>query len=72
MTSIRGVDKADRMEQGAGDQGMMFGYATSETDNYMPLAVDLSHKILQVLADYRREGNEITIFATGFKVAGNY
>lgn len=55
----RGVDKADRMEQGAGDQGMMFGYATSETDNYMPLAVDLSHKILQVLADYRREGNEI-------------
>lgn len=55
----RGVDKADKMEQGAGDQGMMFGYATSETDNYMPLAVDLSHKILQVLADYRREGNEI-------------
>ncbi len=55
----RGVDREDRMEQGAGDQGMMFGYATNETDNYMPLAVDLSHKILQELAIYRREENEI-------------
>ncbi|MFT5884588.1 MAG: S-adenosylmethionine synthetase [Arcticibacterium sp.] len=45
--------------QGAGDQGMMFGYATQETDNYMPLALDLSHKILQELADVRRELKEI-------------
>jgi S-adenosylmethionine synthetase len=45
--------------QGAGDQGMMFGYATKETDNYMPLALDLSHKILQELADVRRENTEI-------------
>lgn len=45
--------------QGAGDQGMMFGYATKETDNYMPLALDLSHKILQVLADVRRELTDI-------------
>ena len=45
--------------QGAGDQGMMFGYATSETDNYMPLALDLSHKILQELAEIRRENKRI-------------
>ncbi len=44
-------------EQGAGDQGMMFGYATNETDNYMPLALDLSHRILRVLAAMRREGD---------------
>jgi len=56
----RGVDRADPMEQGAGDQGMMFGYATMETENYMPLALDLSHKLLRVLADLRRENNEIT------------
>lgn len=56
----RGVDRASKEEQGAGDQGMMFGYATNETENYMPLALDLSHKILQVLADLRREGKEIT------------
>ncbi|MFK8037498.1 MAG: methionine adenosyltransferase [Crocinitomicaceae bacterium] len=55
----RGVDRSDPMEQGAGDQGMMFGYATTETENYMPLALDLSHKILQELADLRREMNEI-------------
>jgi len=48
------------MEQGAGDQGMMFGYATIETENYMPVALDLSHKILLVLAELRRENNEIT------------
>lgn len=56
----RGVDREDPMEQGAGDQGMMFGYATKETSNYMPLALDLSHRILQELADIRRENNEIT------------
>jgi S-adenosylmethionine synthetase len=55
----QGVDRATKEEQGAGDQGMMFGYATKETENYMPLALDISHKILQVLADLRREGNEI-------------
>ncbi|MEM7548786.1 MAG: methionine adenosyltransferase [Bacteroidota bacterium] len=47
-------------EQGAGDQGMMFGYATSETENYMPLALDISHRILKTLADIRRENNEMT------------
>ncbi|RNC91776.1 MAG: methionine adenosyltransferase [Allomuricauda sp.] len=56
----QGVDRATKEEQGAGDQGMMFGYATTETENYMPLALDISHKILQVLADLRREGNEIS------------
>jgi len=56
----RGVDRSDPMEQGAGDQGMMFGYATVETDNFMPLALDLSHKILKDLADLRRENNEIS------------
>lgn len=55
----RGVDRENKEEQGAGDQGMMFGYATKETDNYMPLALDLSHKILVVLAELRREDNEI-------------
>ncbi len=56
----RGVDRASKEEQGAGDQGMMFGYASKETENYMPLALDLSHKILQVLADLRRENTDIT------------
>ena len=55
----RGVDRAKKEEQGAGDQGMMFGYATNETENYMPLALDLSHRILKVLADLRRENKEI-------------
>lgn len=55
----QGVDRDTKEEQGAGDQGMMFGYATKETENYMPLALDISHKILQVLADLRREGNQI-------------
>lgn len=55
----RGVDRASKEEQGAGDQGMMFGYASRETENYMPLALDLSHKILQVLAELRRENTEI-------------
>ncbi|WP_299535174.1 methionine adenosyltransferase [Ulvibacterium sp.] len=56
----QGVDRETKEEQGAGDQGMMFGYATKETENYMPLALDISHKILQVLADFRRENTEIT------------
>ena len=56
----QGVEREDPMQQGAGDQGMMFGYATNETENYMPLALDLSHSILQVLADIRREGREMT------------
>ena len=56
----RGVERDEPMDQGAGDQGMMFGYATNETDNYMPLALDLAHRILQVLADIRREGCEMT------------
>ncbi len=55
----RGVERASPEEQGAGDQGMMFGYATSETENYMPLALDLSHKILQELAAIRREGKQM-------------
>jgi S-adenosylmethionine synthetase len=48
------------MNQGAGDQGMMFGYATNETEDYMPLSLDLAHNILKVLADIRREGKEMT------------
>ncbi|USD24112.1 methionine adenosyltransferase [Flagellimonas marinaquae] len=56
----QGVDRGTKEEQGAGDQGMMFGYATTETDNYMPLALDISHKILEVLADLRREGTQIS------------
>ena len=56
----RGVDRASKEEQGAGDQGMMFGYATRETENFMPLALDLSHKILIELAELRRENKDIT------------
>jgi S-adenosylmethionine synthetase len=56
----QGVDRATAEAQGAGDQGMMFGYATNETDNYMPLALDLSHRILRELAAFRREGQAIS------------
>jgi S-adenosylmethionine synthetase len=55
----QGVERANPEEQGAGDQGMMFGYATNETDNYMPLALDLAHKILIELAAVRRENKRI-------------
>ncbi len=52
----QGVDRAEDVEQGAGDQGMMFGYATTETDSYMPFTVELSHRLLYELAEIRREG----------------
>ncbi|MEL4456571.1 methionine adenosyltransferase [Lutimonas vermicola] len=55
----QGVDRGTPEEQGAGDQGMMFGYATNETENFMPLALDLSHRLLRELAVIRREGKEI-------------
>lgn len=56
----QGVERKNPEEQGAGDQGMMFGYATRETDNYMPLPLDLAHKLLIELAAIRREGKEMT------------
>ncbi|NNL08279.1 MAG: methionine adenosyltransferase [Croceitalea sp.] len=56
----QGVDRSSKEEQGAGDQGMMFGYATNETENFMPLALDISHKIMQALADLRNEGKQIS------------
>tara|TARA_X000000950_G_scaffold45778_1_gene52149 strand:- start:38809 stop:40059 length:1251 start_codon:yes stop_codon:yes gene_type:complete len=55
----RGIDKINKEDQGAGDQGIMFGYACNETENFMPLALDISHKILHELAEIRRENNEI-------------
>ena len=56
----QGVDRADEDNQGAGDQGMMFGYATNETDNYMPVSLDLAHLIMRTLADIRKEGRQMT------------
>ena len=56
----RGIDRGNEEEQGAGDQGMMFGYATNETENYMPVSLDLAHLIVRTLADIRREGKEMT------------
>jgi len=56
----QGVDRGSIEEQGAGDQGMMFGFATNETDNYMPLALDLSHRLVQTLAGIRKAGKEMT------------
>ena len=57
----QGVDRTNPEEQGAGDQGMMFGYATKETENYMPLALDLAHKVLEEMADIRH--NEPNVIA---------
>ena len=56
----RGVDRATPAEQGAGDQGMMFGYATAESDNYMPVSLYLSHLLMETLAAIRKEGKEMT------------
>ena len=56
----QGVDREDEDEQGAGDQGMMFGYATNETESYMPVSLDLAHLIMRTLADIRKEGKEMT------------
>ena len=56
----RGVDREEEDEQGAGDQGMMFGYATNETESYMPVSLDLAHLIMRTLADIRKEGKEMT------------
>ncbi len=56
----RGVDRAEEDEQGAGDQGMMFGYATNETESYMPVSLDLAHLIMSTLADIRKEGKVMT------------
>ena len=56
----QGVEKKNKEEQGAGDQGMMFGYATNETESYMPLPVEISHLLLKELAALRRENNDIT------------
>lgn len=56
----RGVSNKDTDEQGAGDQGMMFGYATNETENYMPVSLDLAHLIMRTLSDIRKDGKEMT------------
>ena len=56
----RGVDREEAEQQGAGDQGMMFGYATNETENYMPISLDLAHLIMSTLAEIRKEGKEMT------------
>ena len=61
----RGVSRGDLLSQGAGDQGMMFGYAVDETENFMPLTLDLSHLMLRELADIRREGKEMTYYRKG-------
>jgi S-adenosylmethionine synthetase len=59
----QGVERKDPMEQGAGDQGMMFGYACTETENLMPMALDLSHALVRELAEIRREGKVMKYLA---------
>ena len=68
----QGVEKAKEEEQGAGDQGMMFGYATTETENFMPLPLEISHLLLEELASLRREGKEMTYLRPDSKVSSNY
>ena len=63
----RGVDRASKEEQGAGDKGMMYGYATDETKNFMPLALELSHRLLIELAELRRENSEISYLRSDAK-----
>ena len=70
----QGVDREDEDNQGAGDQGMMFGYATNETENYMPVSLDLAHLIMSVLAEIRKEGKVMTYLRPDSKsqVTGQY
>ena len=56
----RGVENGDDENQGAGDQGMMFGYACNETDNFIPVTLDLAHLLMTTLADIRKEGKQMT------------
>ena len=63
----RGVSREEEDNQGAGDQGMMFGYACNETENYMPVSLDLAHLIMTTLADIRKEGKEMTYLRPGSK-----
>ncbi len=66
----RGVDKADKNDQGAGDQGMMFGYACKDTDNYMPLSLELSHEILLELGCHQKRRKSDELSSSRFKIAG--
>ncbi len=68
----QGVERTNPEDQGAGDQGMMFGYATRETDNYMPLALDLAHALLLELAVIRREGKVMNLPASGCQITGDH
>ncbi len=68
----QGVERTNPEDQEAGDQGKMFGYATRETDNYMPLALDLAHALLLELAVIRREGKAMTLPASGCQITGDH
>ena len=68
----RGVDKDNKIEQGAGDQGIVFGFATNESENYMPLTLELSHLILKELAVLRRSGREINYLRPDAKKPSNH